>query len=162
MPNSLETLIATVKEHEKKHESDIEQHLVIDRKLEAIVEAQERFKNGQDILFQWKKDMEKWKTDSDENYKDLKLTIVNENRDTQKYFREHMKDQFELLKVATQQRYEAEKQEASNTFEIKKTEAEIKKENSKQLWAFIGKMFATGGVGAAIILAIMNLLGITI
>lgn len=162
MPNSLESLVTTVKEHEEKFRCNDEQHLVIDRQLAAIAEAQERFKNGQDILFQWKKDMEKWKTDSDENYKDLKLTIVNENRDTQKYFREHMKDQFELLKLATQQRYDAEKQEASNTFEIKKTEAETKKENSKQLWAFVGKLFAVGGVGSAVLLGIMNLLGITL
>lgn len=162
MPNSLESLIVTVKEHEEKHKDYDEKHKDYEKQLEEITRAHERFKNGQDLLFQWKKDMEIWKSDSDENYKDLKLTIVNENRDTQKYFREHMKDQFELLKIATHQRYEAEKQEASNTFEIKKTEAEIKKENAKQAWALVGKLFATGGVGAAVALGIMNLFGITL
>ena len=162
MPNSLESLIATVKEHEEKHEG---YKTCFEKQLERISkleERHERFEKGQDALFNWKAGMDEWKKDSDENFKDLKLTIVNENRDTQKYFREHMKDQFDLLKIATQQRYEAEKQEANNAFEIKKTEAEIKKENSKQMWALIGKLFAVGGVGSAVVLGIMNLFGITL
>lgn len=148
MPNSLEGIIKSTHENIEK--------------LKVHEEEIEKLKSGHKQLAEWQKKVDEWRSASDENYKDLKLTIVNENRDTQKYFREHMKDQFELLKIATQQRYEAEKQEASNTFEIKKTEAEIKKENAKQLWALIGKLFAVGGVGSVVVLGIMNIFGIAL
>lgn len=155
MPNTLEGLVTTVKEHSKIHED-------VKGCLDHHAKEIESLKAGQQSLEEWQKKVDEWRSASDENYRDLKMTIVNENRDTQKYFRDHMKDQFELLKIATQQRYEADKLEASNSFEIAKSEQEIKKENRQQFWGFIGKIFTGGGIGAAVIFGIMSLFGITL
>lgn len=158
MPNSLESLIATVKQHEDKHKEHKNEFSAQAERIRKVEEAQLRFEKGQDALFNWKAGMEEWKRDSDTNYRDLKDTITTENRQTQNLLMSLLDKQWKLIE-AKNNATEADK---VRQHEIVKTEQEIKKETRQKFWEFVGKIFATGGVGAAVILGIMSLFGITL
>lgn len=135
MPNSLETLIATVRDH---GEELVKQQECIKK----IEEKQSRMDRGQDVLFEWKKGMEEWKKDSDANYRDLKDTIMSENRHTQNLFQSMMDKQWKLI----ESKNEASEAEKSRHHEIVKGKQEIKRDSVAKLWDIVKVALGTSGV----------------
>lgn len=84
MPESMREAIEKVTEHEEM--------------LKELKEQDAYLLKGHDALFEWKKDMEKWRQDSDANYHDLKSTILLENKETRTFFQSIMDKQWDLIK----------------------------------------------------------------
>lgn len=86
MPESMRDAIEKVKEH--------------DEALKELKEQDASLLRGQDALFKWKEEMEKWRKDSDANYQDLKTTILLTNKETQTFFQSSMDKHWDLIKTA--------------------------------------------------------------
>lgn len=108
---------------------------------------------GQNTLFEWKKEMEKWRLESDANYHDLKTTILTENKETRSFFQSIMDKQWDLIKSTTGMQQELRKadidmqQELRKAdIEIKKVDTEIKRDNWAKGWDFMKTIFTAGGI----------------
>lgn len=126
MPNSIESLIVTTRENKDR--------------LDCHQDEIQVLKDGHEALNDWRKEIDTWRSQSDENYKDLKLTIVNENRDTRNFFQTIMQNQWDFIKSATGMQHE-----------LKKSDIEIKKENQAKMWEFAVKIIGAGGIGFLLI-----------
>ena len=110
--------------------------------IEKLKEAQGDLAKGQIALMEWKKDMDKWRHESDTNYHDLKTTILTENKETRSFFQSIMDKQWDLIKSTTGMQHELKKADT----DIKKVDSEIKRDNWAKAWDFMKTLFAAGGI----------------
>ena len=75
------------------------------------------------------------------NYTNLENTILKSHQSQQDFFRDTLKNQFELLKA----RDESKDNERKRAHEIALTDQEIKKTNWEKAWEFAGKSTIAGG-----------------
>ena len=121
--------------------------------IEQLKKDSDYLMKGQNALFEWKKEMEKWRLESDANYHDLKTTILTENKETRAFFQSIMDKQWDLIKSTTGMQQELRKadidmqQELRKAdIEIKKVDTEIKRDNWAKGWDFMKTVFAAGGI----------------
>ena len=75
------------------------------------------------------------------NYTNLENTILKSHQSQQDFFRDTLKNQFELLKA----RDESKDNDRKRAHEIALTDQEIKKTNLERAWEFAGKSTIAGG-----------------
>lgn len=75
------------------------------------------------------------------NYTNLENTILKSHQSQQDFFRDTLKNQFELLKA----RDESKDNDRKRAHEIALTNQEIKKSNLERAWEFAGKSTIAGG-----------------
>ncbi len=113
MPSSANSMFETVKNHE-------ERILVLE---EADVKHEERLR----IV--------------ETNYTNLENTILKSHQSQQDFFRDTLKNNFELLKA----RDESKDNDRKRAHEIALADQEIKKSNWERAWEFAGKSTIAGG-----------------
>ena len=121
--------------------------------IEKLKKESDAITKNQKILFEWKKEMDKWRGESDANYHDLKSTILTENKETRSFFQSIMDKQWDLIKSTTGMQQELRKadidmqqEQRKADIEIKKVDTEIKRDNWAKAWDFMKTIFAAGGI----------------
>lgn len=139
MPETSPSMFEQVKEYKDRIEK-------LEGDTEQLLKDHETLLKGHNSLFAWKKQMEEWKKDSDTNFQDLKLTIMQENKETRTFFQTIMSNQWDLIK-AKDTLNEAEK---ARRHELNKVNTEIKRDNYSKAWDII--KIALGSTGIVYIL----------
>jgi len=138
MPESMREAMEKVTEH--------------DEILKELKEQDAYLLKGHDALFKWKKEMETWRKDFDKNFQDLKLTIMQENKETRTFFQTIMSNQWDLIK-AKDTLTEAEK---DRRHEVNKLNTEIKRDNYSKAWDTIKIALGSTGIIYFVIQAFLN------
>ena len=138
MPESMREAMEKVTEH--------------DEILKELKEQDAYLLKGHDALFKWKKEMETWRKDFDKNFQDLKLTIMQENKETRTFFQTIMSNQWDLIK-AKGTLTEAEK---DRRHEVNKLNTEIKRDNYSKAWDIIKIALGSTGIIYFVIQAFLN------
>lgn len=138
MPESMREAMEKVTEHEEI--------------LKELKEQDAYLLKGHDALFKWKKEMETWRKDFDKNFQDLKLTIMQENKETRTFFQTIMSNQWDLIK-AKDTLSEAEK---DRRHEVNKLNTEIKRDNYSKAWDLIKITLGSTGIIYIVIQTFLN------
>ncbi|WP_144511623.1 hypothetical protein [Bacillus sp. FJAT-22090] len=120
--------------------------------IEKLKKESDALTKNQRLLFEWKKEMDKWRGESDANYHDLKTTILTENKETRSFFQSIMDKQWDLIKSTTGMQQELKKAD----IEIKKVDSDIKRDNWAKGWDFMKTLFAAGGIAYLIFEAFIS------
>ena len=96
--------------------------------------------------------METWRKDFDKNFQDLKLTIMQENKETPTFFQTIMSNQWDLIR-AKDILTEADK---DRRHEVNKLNTEIKRDNYSKAWDTIKIALGSTGIIYFVIQAFLN------